>query len=51
MESMVRNYKDKNQTITIRDPNSGSVVTIPMVKKRARGATGIGANFQAASRN
>ena len=50
-ESVVKNFKGENQTITIRDPNSGSVVTIPTVKKRVRGATGIGANFQAASWN
>ena len=27
-ESLIRNYEDENQTITIWDPNSGKIVTI-----------------------
>ena len=30
-ESIVRNYRNEDQTITIHDPNSGQVVTIPTV--------------------
>jgi hypothetical protein len=32
-ESVVRNYEDEHQTITIRDPNSGKIVTIPTLPK------------------
>ena len=50
MESVVRNYLDEHQTITIRDPNSGVVITIPTVCKWPRGSTGVLANFQVALR-
>ena len=50
-ESMVRNYEDKNQTITIQDPNSGKIVTIPTLSKPPRQPQGIPVNFQAISMN
>ena len=30
-QSMVRNYRDKNQTITICDANTGKTATVPTV--------------------
>jgi hypothetical protein len=53
-ESVVRNYDDENQTITIRDPNSGKIVTIPTLPKLRRrhpGYPGSSINFQVLSRN
>jgi hypothetical protein len=32
-QSVICNYHNKNQTITIKDPNSGKSVTIPMVAR------------------
>ena len=50
-ESVVRNYEDENQTITIRDPNLGKIVTIPTLPKPPRRPQGIAVNFQAISMN
>ena len=50
-ESVVRNYEDENQTITIRDPNSGKIVTIPTLPKPPRRPQGVAVNFQAISMN
>lgn len=33
-ESVVANYQDENQTITIRDPNTGRRATIPTTPRR-----------------
>jgi hypothetical protein len=33
MESVVVNYRDENQTITILDPNTGKKATVPTVKR------------------
>ena len=30
-QSVVRNYCNKNQTITIRDPNTGKTATVPTI--------------------
>jgi hypothetical protein len=46
MESVVRNYEDEHQTITIRNPNSGKIVTIPMLPKLGRRPRGAAVNFQ-----
>jgi hypothetical protein len=32
-ESVVRNYRNEDQTITITDPNTGRIVTIPTVRR------------------
>ncbi|KAJ7234542.1 hypothetical protein C8J57DRAFT_1439505 [Mycena rebaudengoi] len=32
-ESIVRNFADENQTITIRDPNTGKVSTVPTIPR------------------
>ena len=32
-ESVVRNYSDEKQTVTIHDPNTGKVVTVPTVPR------------------
>jgi hypothetical protein len=32
-ESVVRNYKDENQTITILDPNTGKRTTVPTIRR------------------
>ena len=35
-ESIVRNYANEDQTITICDPNSGEVTTIPTLPRGSR---------------
>ena len=50
-ESVVRNYEDENQMITIRDPNSGKIVTILTLPKPPRRPQGVAVNFQAISMN
>jgi hypothetical protein len=50
-ESVVRNYEDEHQTITIRDPNSGKIVTIPTLPKLGRRPRGSAVNFQVLSMN
>jgi hypothetical protein len=51
IESIVRNYKDEHQTITIHNPNSGKIVTIPMLPKLGRRPWGAAINFQVLSMN
>ena len=36
VESIVRNYSNEDQTITIHDPNSGRIVTVPTFPRTAR---------------
>jgi hypothetical protein len=36
MESVVKNFSDENQTITIRDPNTGQIVTIPTITRKPK---------------
>ena len=50
-ESVVRNYEDENQTITIWDPNSGKIITILTLLKPPRRPQGVAVNFQAISMN
>jgi hypothetical protein len=50
-ESVVRNYEDENQTITIRDPNTGKIVTIPTLPKLGIRPRGSAVNFQVLSMN
>ena len=33
LESVVRNFKNENQTITIKDPNNGMIITIPTMPR------------------
>jgi hypothetical protein len=32
-QSVVRNYRDENQTVTIKDPNTGKSVTVPTIAR------------------
>ena len=32
-QSVVRNYRDENQTITILDPNTGKKATVPTIQR------------------
>jgi len=34
-QSVVRNFRDENQSVTIQDPNSDKVVTIPTIARRS----------------
>ena len=37
MESVVRNFRNEDQTITIKDPNNRTIITIPtMLRSLAR---------------
>ena len=38
-ESIVRNYADEQQTITIRDPNTGRTLTIPTIPRSGKSVT------------
>ena len=60
-ESVVRNFRNEDQTITIKDPNNGTIITIPtMPRSLARHRlhhhsshqnNGLGINFQVLLRN
>ena len=61
MESVVRNFRNEDQTITIKDPNNGTIITIPtMPRSLARHRlhhhsghqnNGLGVNFRVLLRN